>query len=80
MRARLRFRLRKGWSIPGPQFSVAGPLTPKHDQRGYYATTGIAPDLMEATRAATRGCSTTSSGATGSVVRKLTSLQRGGGS
>jgi acetamidase/formamidase len=54
MRARLRFRLRKGLSIPGPQFSVAGPLTPKHDRRGYYATTGIAPDLMEATRAATR--------------------------
>jgi acetamidase/formamidase len=54
MRARLRFGLRKGLPIPGPQFSVPGPLTPKCDRRGYYATTGIGPDLMEATRDATR--------------------------
>jgi len=54
MRARLRFRLRKGLSIPAPQFTVPGPLTPKYDRRGYYVTTGIAPDLMEAARAATR--------------------------
>jgi acetamidase/formamidase len=54
MRARLRFGLRKDQSIPGPQFSVTGPLTPKCDRRGYYATTGIGPDLMEAARAATR--------------------------
>ena len=54
MRARLRFALRKGWPIPAPQFSVAGPLTSKYDRRGYYATTGVEPDLMEAARAATR--------------------------
>jgi acetamidase/formamidase len=54
MRARLRFGLRKDQSIPGPQFSVTGPLTPKCDRRGYYATTGIGPDLMEAARTATR--------------------------
>ena len=54
LQARLRFGLRKDQSIPGPQFSVTGPLTPKCDRRGYYATTGIGPDLMEAARAATR--------------------------
>jgi acetamidase/formamidase len=54
MQARLRFGLRKGLSIPSPQFSVAGPLTPQQDRRGYYATTGVGPDLMEATRDAVR--------------------------
>jgi acetamidase/formamidase len=54
MRARLRFAVRKGLSIPAPQFSVARPLTSKYDRRGYYATTGVEPDLMEAARAATR--------------------------
>ena len=50
----LRFRLRKGRPIPGPQFVTAGPLTAKYDRKGYYATTGMADDLMEAAREATR--------------------------
>ncbi len=54
MHARLRFGLRKALRLPSPQFMTAGPLTSKHDSKGYYATTGIAPDLMEAARAAVR--------------------------
>jgi acetamidase/formamidase len=54
MRARLRFGVRKGLRLPSPQFITPGPLTAKHDAKGYYATTGIAPDLMEGARAAVR--------------------------
>jgi acetamidase/formamidase len=50
----LRFRLRKGWSLRSPQFVTSGPLTAKYDRHGYYATTGIAEDLLEAAREATR--------------------------
>ncbi len=50
----LRFRLHKGRSIPTPQFQTPGPLTAKYDSKGYYATTGIGPDLMEAARDALR--------------------------
>jgi acetamidase/formamidase len=50
----LRFHVRKGRSIPSPQFLTPGPLTRKYDARGYYATTGIAPDLMQATQLAVR--------------------------
>jgi acetamidase/formamidase len=50
----LRFRLRKGRPIRGPQFVTSGPLTAKYDMHGYYATTGIAEDLLEAAREATR--------------------------
>lgn len=49
----LRIHLRKGKSIPGPQFRTPSPLT-KADSHGYFATTGIQPDLMEATRQAVR--------------------------
>jgi acetamidase/formamidase len=50
----LRFHVRKGHSLPSPQFITPGPLTRKYDARGYYATTGIAPDLMLATQLAVR--------------------------
>lgn len=49
----LRIHLRKGKSIPGPQFRTPSPLT-RADTKGYFATTGIEPDLMEATRQAIR--------------------------
>jgi acetamidase/formamidase len=49
----LRFYLRKGYTIPGPQFMTPSPLT-KTDTMGYFATTGIGPDLMEASRQAIR--------------------------
>jgi acetamidase/formamidase len=54
MRATLRFGVRQGLGLPSPQFVTPGPLTSKHDAKGYYATTGIAPDLMEGARAAVR--------------------------
>jgi acetamidase/formamidase len=50
----LRFSIRKGHSIRGPQFLTRGPLTDKYDHAGYYGTTGIGPDLLEAAREATR--------------------------
>lgn len=54
MHARLRFGVRKGLRLPSPQFITPGSLTSRHDAKGYYATTGIAPDLMEGARAAVR--------------------------
>jgi acetamidase/formamidase len=50
----LRFRLRKARSLRGPQFVTPGPLTAKYDGSGYHATTGVAGDLLEAAREATR--------------------------
>lgn len=40
----------KDWAIAFPQFETNGPVTHHLDQRGYYATTGVAPDLMQAAR------------------------------
>lgn len=54
MSAMLRFNVRKDLRLPSPQFITPGPLTPKHGGKGYYATTGISPDLMEGARAAVR--------------------------
>jgi acetamidase/formamidase len=54
MSATLRFKTRKGLRLPAPQFITRGPLTPSHDTKGYYATTGIAPDLMDGAKAAVR--------------------------
>lgn len=54
MRSRLRFRLHKGHRIPGPQFETPGPLTSRWDSKGYFATTGIGPDLLEDAREAIR--------------------------
>ncbi len=52
MLVKLRFKLRKGRSIPLPQFSTTGPLTRKYDSKGYYATTGINPDLLNSAKMA----------------------------
>jgi acetamidase/formamidase len=54
MRARLRLSVREGAQLPSPQFTTPGPLTAKFDGRGYYATTGIGPDLMQGAKAAVR--------------------------
>ncbi|MEU0507095.1 acetamidase/formamidase family protein [Nocardia sp. NPDC005998] len=48
-----RVTLHKNRAITAPQFATAGPLRPGIEDRGYYATTGVAPDLMAAARAAT---------------------------
>ncbi len=54
MNATLQFRLIKGKTIPAPQYQTAGALTPKVDHKGFYGTTGVGPDLMEASRDAIR--------------------------
>ncbi|MBI4277527.1 MAG: acetamidase/formamidase family protein [Armatimonadetes bacterium] len=50
----LRFQVRKGIDLPGPQFLVPGPLTSKYDHAGYFATTGVGPDLMPCAKQAIR--------------------------
>jgi len=54
MRAVLRFDVRRGVRLTAPRFMTPGPLAPRAAHRGYYATTGIGPDLMEGARAAIR--------------------------
>jgi acetamidase/formamidase len=54
MTATLRFDLRKGAGPPELQFETAGPLSPRTNTAGYFATTGHSPDLLEAARQATR--------------------------
>lgn len=47
MTFRLRFNLRKDANIPSPQFIVNRTPISDHDTRaGYFATTGVGPDLM----------------------------------
>lgn len=50
----IRLRLHKGRTIPAPQFRTAGPLRTGIEDRGYFATTGVAPDLMRASQDAVR--------------------------
>ncbi len=52
--ATLRLSVRRDFSLDSPELRTAGPLTPKTNTAGWHATTGIAPDLMDATRAAVR--------------------------
>ena len=54
MTATLRFTLRQDFSLTSPEFRTAGPLTPKSNTAAWHATTGIAPDLMTATKTAVR--------------------------
>ncbi|RMF88041.1 MAG: acetamidase [Nitrospinota bacterium] len=54
MRIRLRFDLQKGAKLPRPQFVLREAPTRHIDGQGYYVTTGIAPDLMQAARDAVR--------------------------
>jgi acetamidase/formamidase len=50
MYAALRFDLHKGRSLPAPQFATPGPLTPKVEGAGWYATMGVNSDLMQAAK------------------------------
>lgn len=52
MYAALRFTLHKGRRIPAPQFVTAGGLTPRVNQAGFYGTTGVGPDLLQAAKEA----------------------------
>jgi acetamidase/formamidase len=51
----LSFDLEKRANLKTPRFTTAGPVTSHIDSRGYDATTGIGPDLMQATRDAVAG-------------------------
>ena len=50
-----RFDLIKGANLKFPRFTTPGPVTRHLDGKGYEATTGIGPDLMEASKAAVLG-------------------------
>jgi acetamidase/formamidase len=54
MQGTFRLTLEKGRSIPAPQWSAPGPLTPRVDAGGFYATTGVGPDLFVASQDALR--------------------------
>jgi len=54
MRATVRLTVRKDLPVRAPQFMTAGPLTRGANTAPYYATDGIAPDLLEAVRDAVR--------------------------
>lgn len=51
----LRFDVRKGANLPSPQFVARrNPLSAHESNQGYFATTGIGPDLMENSKNAVR--------------------------
>ncbi|MFD1926884.1 acetamidase/formamidase family protein [Sporosarcina siberiensis] len=52
--ASLKFTLIKGKSIPSAQFQTKGPLTPKVNDKGFYGTSGVGPDLYKASQDALR--------------------------
>ena len=49
-----RFGVRSDRSLEGPQFETTGPFTPTGRDEPIYGTTGVADDLMAATRTAIR--------------------------
>ena len=50
----VRLSVRRDFSVPAPQYSVPAGELARTEAGSYHVTTGVAPDLMEATRAATR--------------------------
>lgn len=50
-----RIELVKDAQLSFPRFSTPGPVSHHHDAKGYEATMGIGPDLMEAAQNAVRG-------------------------
>lgn len=54
MYAALRFTLQKRRRLPAPQFAVPGPLLSQVNNRGWYGTTGVGPDLFRASQDAVR--------------------------
>jgi acetamidase/formamidase len=55
MRTRMRLDVVRDANLPAPQLRRApGSLTPRVDGAGWYATMGVEPDLMEASRQAVR--------------------------
>ncbi|GIW05883.1 MAG: acetamidase [Dehalococcoidia bacterium] len=54
MTVTLRITLRRGRSLPAPEYVLPPPSVAPPDPAGYHVTTGIASDLLEAAREATR--------------------------
>ncbi len=54
MRATVRLTVREDMRVPEPQFLTSGPLSPRTNIGPYYATDGVGPDMVEATRQAVR--------------------------
>lgn len=50
----VRLSVRRDFSVPAPQYTVAAGELARTEAGAYHVTTGVAPDLMEATKAATR--------------------------
>ncbi len=50
----LRLSLRRGLDLPAPQYRLPAGELARTQQSAYHVCTGVAPDLMEATRQATR--------------------------
>ena len=55
MNVALTLEVEKGANLQFPRFTTPGPVTRHLDAKGYEVTTGIAPDLMQASRAAVSG-------------------------
>jgi acetamidase/formamidase len=55
MKLALTFDLVKGADLPFPRYETPGPVSRHLDEKGYFVTTGIGPDLMEGARAAVAG-------------------------
>jgi acetamidase/formamidase len=54
MKVAIKFDLIKSTPLACPRFTTAGPVSRHLDAKGYEVTTGIGPDLMEASRSAVR--------------------------
>jgi acetamidase/formamidase len=50
----VRLSVRRDFSVPAPQYSIPAGELARTEAGAFHVTTGVAPDLMEATRAATR--------------------------
>lgn len=50
----LRLSVRRDFRIEAPQYRVPPGALPRAEGTGYHVSTGVAPDLMEATREAVR--------------------------
>jgi acetamidase/formamidase len=51
----VNFTLHRTYALRQPAYAVPGKLVRHGEERGYFATTGVNPDLMEASRDAVRG-------------------------
>jgi len=51
----VNFSLHRDFTLAQPEYAFSGPVVRRGREHGYHATTGIGPDLMEASREAVRG-------------------------